>query len=327
VINDVLYGLASIAIGIAVSYGIYWGLDRLVGLTPDRVQKKIRAWAYLLPAAVLLVAVLIVPLIQTIIFSFMNENGKKFVGFENYVDLFTDVQFLDILVNNFLWVAIVPAAVVACGLLAANLTNRVGPTREKIFKSLIFMPMAISFVSAATIWSFIYTNVPPGRPEIGLLNALVTTFGGEPQPWMLISDWRINSFLLMIIIIWLQTGFAMVLLSSAIKGVPEETMEAARVDGANTFQIFWRIVIPQISGTIMAVFVTTLISVMKIFDIVLAMTGGAFKTSVLGYQFYQEYFLNSNVGAASAIVTILVVLIAPLMYIQVRTVRHQESLR
>lgn len=324
---DVFFGLAAIVLGIAAIYALYWGLDRLVRLAPDKLQVKLRPFAYLLPAAVLLIAVLVAPLIQTFIFSFMNSSGRKFVGLENYFDLFTDPSFLSILLNNFLWVAIVPAATVAAGLLVATLSNGVGPTREKIFKSLIFMPMSISFISAATIWSFIYVNAPPGRPQIGLLNAIVEFFGGEPQPWMLISDFRLNSILLMIIIIWLQTGFAMVLLSAAIKAVPEETIEAARVDGASAFQTFWRIIVPQISGTIMAVFVTVLIMVMKIFDIVLAMTGGAFETSVLGFQFYQEYFLNSDVGKASAIVTILTLLIVPLMYVQIRTARHQESLR
>ncbi len=326
-ITDVLFGATSIVVGIAVSYAVYWILDRLVGLTSDRVQKRIRAFAYLLPAAVLLIAVLFVPLIQTFVFSFMNSNGRKWVGFENYVDLFTDEGFLGILLNNFLWIAFVPAATVGFGLLIASLTNQVGPTREKVFKSLIFMPMSISFISAATIWSFIYVNVPPGRPEIGLLNALVIAFGGEPQPWMLVSEFRLNSFLLMIIIVWLQTGFAMVLISAAIKAVPEETLEAARVDGASRLQVFWRIVLPQIWGSVMAVFVTVIIMVMKIFDIVLAMTGGAFETSVLGFQFYQEYFLNSEVGKASAIVVVLTLLIVPLMWLQIRTVRHQEALR
>jgi alpha-glucoside transport system permease protein len=326
-LSDIIFALLSIAGGILVSFGIYWGLDKLVNFTPDRIQKRIRAYAYLLPAAVLLISVLLIPLIQTIIYSFMNSNGRKWVGLENYVDLFTDQSFLGVLLNNFLWVAFVPAATVGMGLLIASLTNQVGPTREKVFKSLIFMPMSISFVSAATIWSFIYVAVPPGRPNVGLLNALVETFGGEPQPWMLVSEWRLNSFLLMIIVIWLQAGFAMVLLSAAIKAVPEETMEAARVDGAGHIQVFWQIILPQIWGTVMAVFITVLITVMKIFDIVLAMTGGTFETSVLGFQFYQEYFLNSNVGKASAIVTILTLLIVPLMYVQIRTVRHQESLR
>jgi alpha-glucoside transport system permease protein len=326
-LHDILFGLLAVIVGIGASFGIYWLLDRLVNLLPNRTQKRVRAYAYILPAGVLLVTVLLLPLIQTVIFSFYNSNSRVFVGFENYIDLFTDQRFLGILLNNFLWVAFVPAATVAVGLLVASLTNQVGPTREKIFKSLIFMPMAISFVSAATIWSFLYVNVPPGRPQIGLLNALVVVFGGEPQPWMLISDWRLNSFLLMIIIVWLQAGFAMVLLSAAIKAVPEETVEAARVDGANRIQLFWQIVLPQIWGTVVAVFITVLILVMKIFDIVLAMTGGAFQTSVLGYEFYQEYFVNSEAGRGSAIVVVLVLLIVPLMWLQIRTARRQETLR
>ncbi|MEK9578724.1 MAG: sugar ABC transporter permease, partial [Aquiluna sp.] len=191
-------------------------------------------------------------------------------------------------------------------------------------------PMAISFISAATIWEFMYVDVPPGRPQIGLLNAMLSSLGIEPVAWLMTDAYRLNSFLLMIIIVWLQTGFSMVLLSAAIKAVPEETIEAARVDGASAAQTFFRIIVPQIRGTIMAVFVTVLILVMKIFDIVLAMGGGGggnFNTSVLGYAWYQEFFLNANAGKAAAIVTILVVLIAPLMWLQIRTVRAQEEAR
>jgi alpha-glucoside transport system permease protein len=172
-----------------------------------------------------------------------------------------------------------------------------------------------------------YVNVPPGRPEIGLLNAIRTSLGQEALPWMTIDEGRLNSFLLMVIIIWLQTGFAMVLLSAAIKAVPEETIEAAKIDGASAPQIFFRVIVPQIRGTIMAVFVTVLITVMKIFDIVLAMTGGTFNTSVLGFEWYREFFLNANSGAAAAVVLILMLLIIPLMWLQIRTVRHQESMR
>jgi alpha-glucoside transport system permease protein len=326
-ISDILFGLASIVIGIAASYGLYWLLDQIVNRLPEKLQKALRAWAFLLPAATLLVLILLVPLLLTFVYSFMNDAQKKFVGFDNFIDLFTDPAFIDVLINNFLWIAFVPAFTVAAGLMFASLTNNVGPTREKIFKSLIFMPMAISFVSAATIWRFMYANVPPGRPEVGLFNAILKAIGGEPQAWLQLTEGRVNSFLLMIIIVWLQTGFSMVLISSAIKGVPEETIEAARVDGASNLQLFWRIVFPQIWGTVMSVFITVVIMVMKIFDIVLAMTGGQFQTSVLGYMFYQEYFLNGNTGKASAIVAILTLLIIPLMIVQVVSFRRQEALR
>ncbi len=323
--GDIGYGLAAIVGGIAVSFGLYWALDKLVGLFPEKIQNKIRALGFVTPAAVLLVLILLFPLLDTFWLSFQSKDATEFVGFKNYVKLFTDPGFMQVLLNNFLWVAIVPAVTVGIGLLVATLSNNVGPTREKIFKSLIFMPMAISFVSAATIWRFMYVYVPPGRSEIGLLNSILHSFGIAPQPWLTLEG--INSFLLMIIIIWLQAGFAMVLLSAAIKAVPEETIEAARIDGAGTTQVFFSIIVPQIRGTIMSVFITVLILVMKIFDIVLAMTGGNFKTSVLGFEFYKYYFLDGNTGGASAIVTILTILVAPLMWMQIRTVRHQESLR
>jgi len=325
--GDILYGLLAIVLGVAISYGLYWLLSKLVSLLPAKTQDKVRHWGFLLPAATLVLVILMYPLVQTIILSFFNASGKRFIGFDNYKELFTSADFLGILLNNFLWVAIVPFFTVAIGLVFASLTNRVGPSREKIFKSLIFMPMSISFISAATIWGLIYEYVPPGRPEIGIMNALVTASGNTPQPWLLIDDFRFNSFLLMIIVIWLQAGFSMVLLSSAIKAVPEETIEAAKIDGATSGQVFFRIILPQIKGTIMSVFVTVLILVMKIFDVVLAMTRGKYNTSVLAMEFYSRFFVDNDSGAASAVVTILLVLIAPLMWLQIRTVKQQETLR
>lgn len=325
--GDLLFGIAAIALGVAGSWGLYWLLDRAVMAFPERIQEKIRALGFLLPAVVLILVVSLIPLAQTIVLSFMDNSGKKFVGLQNYTDLFGDKEFGSLLLNNFLWVAFVPAVTVGIGLLFATLTNNVGPSREKIFKSVIFMPMAISFVSAATMWSLAYNFAAPGRPQIGMLNAIIQALGGTPQPWMTIDSGRLNSFLLMIIVVWLQAGFSMVLLSAAIKAVPEETIEAARVDGANGLQVFFRVIMPQIRSTVMAVFITVLITVMKIFDIVLAMTGGNFNTSVLAFEYYKQYFLNANAGPASAIIVILTILIAPLMWIQIRTARHQETLR
>jgi alpha-glucoside transport system permease protein len=325
--GDIIFGIASIVLGVVGSWGLYWVLDRLVRFLPIKLQEKLRAVSFLLPAAALLILVSFLPLIQTLVWSFMDAGGDKFVGLKNYVDLFTSAEFLGILLNNFLWIVFVPAVTVGAGLMFASLTNQVGPSREKIFKSLVFMPMAISFISAATIWRFLYTYQPPGRPVIGLLNGIVEAFGGTSQPWLTIDTGRLNSFLLMIIVIWLQAGFSMVMLSAAIKGVPEETIEAARIDGASSREIFFRVIVPQIRGTIMSVFITVLILVMKIFDIVLAMTGGNFNTSVLGFDYYRELFVNSNFGSASAVVTILCVLIAPLMWLQIRSVRNVEENR
>ncbi|WP_296647844.1 sugar ABC transporter permease [Rhodoluna sp.] len=325
--NDILFGIGAIILGIAASWGLYWVLDFLVRLLPAKTQERLRAFSFLLPALVLLILISVIPFFQTIVWSFFDKKGKEFIGVENYVTLFTDNNFLGILLNNFLWVAFVPVITVGFGLIAANLSNNVGPRREKIMKSLIFMPMSISFVSAATIWAYFYESPPPGRPQIGLLNAIVEAFGGEAQSWLLMDAGRLNSFFLMIVVVWLNAGFSMVMLSSAIKAVPEETIEAARIDGAGPFKIFTGVIIPQIRGTIMSVFITTVIGVMKIFDIVLAMTGGNFNTSVLGYEYYRLFFVESNIGGSAAVVSILCILIAPLMWLQIRTAKFQEEIR
>jgi len=325
--GDIIFGLAAIVIGIAASYGLYALLNFLLSLLPERTYQKASWLAFLTPAAVLVILVLVMPLLQTVIWSFKDKEVKQWVGFQNYVSIFTDVRFLAILLNNFLWVLVVPAITVAIGTIVATLTNQVGPTLEKIFKSLIFMPLSISFVAAATIWAYFYAYTPPGRPVIGLLNAIVGFFGIGSQPWLTIDQGRLNSFLLMAVLVWLQVGYAMVVISAAIKAVPDETIEAAQLDGANAWQTFVGVILPQIWGTVMSVFVTVLILVMKIFDIVLAMTRGNFTTSVLAFEWYKQFFENSNIGPASAVVTILVLLIAPLMWLQINTARQQEILR
>lgn len=328
--GDIIFGLVAVVIGIIVSYGLYWLLNLLVSLLPRKISSKATVWAFVTPAAVLLILVSVVPLIQTVIWSFMEIRGKRseFVGFQNYIDIFSDPNFLSILLNNLLWVLIVPAITVAIGTLVANLSNNVGPRREKIFKSLIFMPMAISFVAASTIWAYLYAYSAPGRPVIGLAQQIQLFLGvEEPIPLIQVDDFRVNNFLLMAVVVWLQVGYSMVIISAAIKAVPEETIEAARIDGAGALQVFTRVILPQVWGSIMAVFVTVLILVMKIFDIVLAMTGGNYNTSVLAFEWYRVYFENTNTGQASAIVMVLIFLITPLVWLQIRTVRQQETLR
>jgi len=325
--TDIFVGIGAIILGIVASWGLYWLLNFLVTRLPAKWQDRLRAFSFVLPAAVLLLLISVLPLVQTVAWSFFDKHAKKFVGFENYTTIFTDPNFLQILLNNFLWVAFVPAITVGFGLVFANLSNNVGPKREKVMKSLIFMPMSISFVAAATIWGYAYDYPPPGRPKTGLVNAIIELFGGTAQPLLSIEDGHLNSFLLMIVVIWLNAGFSMVMLSAAIKAVPEETIEAARIDGAGPLKIFLRVIVPQVRGTIMAVFVTTVIGVMKVFDVILAMTGGNFNTSVLGYEYYRLFFVESNVGGSAAVVTVLCVLIAPLMWLQIRTARHQEEIR
>jgi len=325
--GDIIFGLIAVTIGIGASYGLYWLLNALLSFLPEKILKRVQWIAFLTPALVLVTLVLLVPIVQTFIWSFMDKRVEKYVGFANYVALFTDPNFWSVLVNNFLWVLVVPAITVAIGTAVATLTNQVGPTREKIFKTLIFMPMSISFVAAATIWSLTYAYVPPGRPEVGVLNSIMIGLGLEAQPWLTISDGRLNTFLLMAVLVWLQVGYSMVIISAAIKAVPEETLEAARLDAANAWQVFRHVILPQVWGSIMAVFVTVLILVMKIFDVVLAMTGGNFDTSVLALEWFRVFFESREIGPASAIVVVLFVLIVPLMYVQIRTVKQQEELR
>ena len=325
--GDIIFGLIAVTIGIGASYGLYWLLNALLSFLPEKILKRVQWIAFLTPALVLVTLVLLVPIVQTFIWSFMDKRVENYVGFDNYVALFTDPNFLSVLVNNFLWVLVVPAITVAIGTAVATLTNQVGPTREKIFKTLIFMPMSISFVAAATIWSLTYAYVPPGRPEVGVLNSIMIGLGLEAQPWLTISDGRLNTFLLMAVLVWLQVGYSMVIISAAIKAVPEETLEAARLDAANAWQVFRHVIRPQVWGSIMAVFVTVLILVMKIFDVVLAMTGGNFDTSVLALEWFRVFFESREIGPASAIVVVLFVLIVPLMYVQIRTVKQQEELR
>lgn len=212
------------------------------------------------------------------------------------------------------------------GLLVAVLADRLSPKGESISKAMMFMPMAISFVGASTIWGFIY-DYQSGDTQIGLLNAIVTAVGGEAQSWLTIDRFALNSMLLMVIVVWLQVGYAMVLLSTAIKNVPEDTLEAARIDGASELKIFFLVVIPQMKGTIITVFVTVFIMVMKIFDIVYVMTNGNFKTNVIANMFFQELFVQRNAGKASAIVVILLIAVIPVLIYQVRHFKREEAER
>ncbi len=215
----------------------------------------------------------------------------------------------------------------ALGLAVAVLADRLGPRSEKLSKSLIFLPMAISGVGQATIWRFIYEARPEGEAQIGVQNAVWTALGFDPVAWLQVDTLRLNSFLLMVILIWAQVGFSMVLLSAAVKGVPVDTLEAARIDGANERQIFFRVIVPQIWATVITVFITVLIGVMKIFDVVYVMTNGNFNTDVIAVRFFNELFRNGNNGRAAAIVVMLMIAVLPVIVYQVRHFRAEEAAR
>jgi alpha-glucoside transport system permease protein len=270
---------------------------------------------------------LVLPTIGTVLSAFKNEDGTEWVGIRNFLKLFKDPNFGSTVFNNFEWVAVVPIVTVAFGIMIATLTDRLGPIRERVIKGIIFMPLAISFVAASSIWRLTYSWTGGGQQEVGMLNAIVTAFGGQPVSWMQAEEFTLNNLLIMVVVIWANAGFAMTLLSAAIKAVPEETIEAAAIDGATGWQVFWRVILPQIRVTAVSVFITVLISTMKIFDVIWGMTGGNFHTNVLGVDFFLEYFVYNNEGKASAVVVILMLAIIPIMIYQVRTYRKQEELR
>ncbi|MGI5288374.1 carbohydrate ABC transporter permease [Nonomuraea polychroma] len=320
-INAVLAVIA----GVGGALVLFWLLNRLVGLLPGKWEDRLKPYVYIGPAFLAISLYLIYPAIQTINFSFANADSTAYVGLDNYTSLLGSAGFRSTLVNTLLWIVIVPAVTIALGLGIAVLADRLRPRAEKLAKTAIFMPMAISAVGAGTIWRFVYATNPPGEPQIGVQNAIVTGLGFDPVSWLQITDFKFNSLELMVMLLWAQVGFSMVLLSAAIKGVPADTLEAARIDGASERQIFRKVIVPQIRGTIITVFVTVTIGVMKLFDIVYVMTNGDFNTNVIGVQFFNELFTNFNNGHAAAIVVMLMIAIIPIMIYQVRHFRTEEA--
>lgn len=319
--------IIAIVAGVGVVLVLFWFANWVVERLPARLSEKVKPWVFVGPAVVLISVFLIYPAIRTLVQSFYDRRGTTFVGLDNYVGLATDTNFHQTLLNTLMWIVIVPVSAVVLGLLVAILADRLAPSGEKLTKTMIFMPMAISMVGASTIWGFIYDWNPPGTDQIGFLNAIVVALGGEPQVWLQIQTAKLNSLLLMVILIWLQVGYAMVLISSAIKGVPEDTIEAARIDGASEIQAFFRIIVPQIWGTVITVFVTILIGVMKVFDIVYVTTNGLYGTQVIANDFFLTLFQFNNQGRASAIVVVLLVAVIPVMVYQVRRFRAEEAMK
>lgn len=279
----------------------------------------IRPWLFLFPALAALGIYLIYPVLNSIWLSFRDASGREYVGMANYKWLIGDGKFRESMLNNMLWLIVVPALSTLFGLIAAALTDRI--RWGNIAKALIFMPMAISFIGAAVIWKFIYDYRGAEAEQIGLLNALVDVMGGTPAAWITVPFW--NSFFLMAILVWIQTGFAMVILSAALRGIPEETIEAAILDGARPLQIFWRIKVPQIWGTIAVVWTTITILVLKVFDIVLAMTNGQWGSQVLANLMFDWMFRGNDVGRASTVALVIMLLVTPIMVWNIRNARAE----
>ena len=325
--SKILIGALGLVVGIGGAVVFFRFLNMIIEGLPSRLGEGLIPYAFLLPALSLLGLMLIYPTAQTVVYSFANDDSTEWAGLANYRAIFGSGEFWQALLNNFLWILIVPIITVAFGLAVAVLADKLSPQGERISKSLIFLPMSISFVGASTIWGLVYAYSSPDSAQTGLFNAVVTTLGGDPQPWMQIDTARLNSLLLMVILIWLQTGFAMVLISSAIKGVPEDTVEAGRMDGASEVRIFWQIIFPQVRPTLVAVFITVLILVLKVFDIIYVMTNGRDNSDVIANLFFRKLFVDQQAGQASAIVVVLLLLVVPILIFQVRSYQSQEANR
>jgi len=408
--NPALLGLVTIIVGVGGCLGYFYFsnmiLDKFIfpATGPNRGRNinranQVRPWLFLFPAIFALGLYLAYPVFETLRLSLTDRSqDDAFVGLANYRQMFSETKFWEAMRNNMLWLIVVPAASTAFGLLAAQLTDRIAWGAAA--KSMIFMPMAISFVGASVIFKLIYDTRPEGQNQIGVLNAvwlqfeggagsfmflkllpllIVASFGaivayvgyillkpfitagekpggagfiavrligiavaawlvltsigslfgivtttlpyGEPQTWLTLPFY--NSFFLMVVLIWIQTGFAMVILSAALRGIPEETIEAAVIDGANPFQIFFKIKVPQIMPTIVVVWTTITLTVLKVFDIVFAMTNGQWETQVLANYMFDKLFRANDWGVGSASAIIIMLLVSPILVWNVYNARKE----
>jgi alpha-glucoside transport system permease protein len=313
-----------VVIGVpAVLFGYIALTERLIQLAPERSQNRLRPWVWLFPALAFLGVFLVYPTIYTFYLSFLDRASEAFVGLDNYIYFFTTSDTLIALRNNAIWLVLLTLFAVGAGLMIAILVDRV--RYESVAKSVIFVPLAISFVGAGVIWKFMYDYRPPGQPQTGTLNGIVTAAGGDPVPWLLTSPW--NTIALIVVAAWIWTGFCMVILSGALKGISVELLEAARVDGASEWQVFRGITFPLLLPTIAVVATTMVITSLKAFDIVYVMTNGAFDTEVIANRMYKELFAFGQPGRASATAILLLLLIIPVMVININRFRQQEAIR
>ena len=278
------------------------------------------AFFFLLPTLLLLAVGLVVPAIRTTLLSFMDSGSNNWVGLDNYRWMFAEDSIVRVLINTLIWVLLVPLVATAFGLIYAVLVDKA--RFEAVAKSLIFLPMAISFVGASIIWKFVYAYRGEGD-QIGLLNQIVVSLGGEPKQWLL--DSPLNTFLLIAIMVWIQAGFAMVVLSAAIKAIPADIVEAARLDGTTPWQMFWRITMPSIRPALIVVVVTLSIATLKVFDIVRTATNGNYDTNVIATEMYNQAFRYQENGQGSALAVFLFVLVIPIVIYQIRNLRQQRE--
>ncbi|HEY6597602.1 MAG TPA: sugar ABC transporter permease [Asanoa sp.] len=309
----------AILIFVAVVSVILFIAGRLGGRRSDRWV----AFAFLIPAVLMLLVGLLYPGIRTIFQSFFDADGNGFIGINNYKTIFTSSDQLVVLRNTVFWVVVTPFVATSIGLLYAILVDK--SRFEAFAKALIFLPMAISFVGASIIWKFVYEYRPdqPGVKQIGLLNQVLVMLGGKPQNWLI--DSPLNTFLLIVVMIWIQAGFAMTVLSAAIKAIPDDIIEAARLDGVTALGMFRFVTLPSIRPALVVVLTTIGIGVLKVFDIVRTATGGNFDTSVVANEFYSQSFRASNQGLGAALAVLLFILVVPIVAYNVRQMRASEA--
>ncbi len=311
--------LLAVVLFVAVVGVILLVASRFHGRKADRAT----AIAFLLPTALLLSIGLIYPALRTVYESFYDAQGSAFVGADNYRTIATSSDQLIVLRNTVFWVVLTPFFATAVGLLYAILVDKA--RFEKVAKALIFLPMAISFVGASIIWKFVYTYRPDqgNIKQIGLLNQIVVWLGGTPQNWLLEKPW--NTLLLIVVMVWIQAGFAMTILSAAIKAIPDDIVEAARLDGVRAWGMFRFVTVPSIRPALIVVLTTIGIATLKVFDIVRTMTGGQFGTSVIANEFYTQSFRADNQGLGAALAVVLFLLVIPIVVYNIRQLRATEG--
>ncbi len=314
-----LLGAIALFVGVGGIWLLFTTASTLAERFPPGIRDRVMPWIFVAPALVLLTIYLVYPAVTTVIGSFLDKKGAFTLA--NWASLGTG-PFLEIIRNNAIWLVVATAGSVGLGLLTAALFDRI--RHEAVAKIFVFTPLAISLVGATVIWKFVYAWQPPSQPQFGLLNAIWTSLGNQPVPWA--TTFPINLPAQMLIMIWLQTGFAMVVFSAAIKGVSVEVQEAARLDGANDRQIFFKVIIPLIRGSIITVTTTIAIATLKIFDIVMSISGGRNHDDVVAVRMFTEMFQFFNDGRAAALATVLFIAVLPVMLLNLRNFRRQAAM-
>jgi alpha-glucoside transport system permease protein len=312
-----------VQMGIAIA--LFLVVVGVVLVLADRVKSRrgevLQTTAFVLPAVLMISFGLLYPAVRTVWESFRNSASTAYVGWDNYHHIFTDHDELQILRNTALWVVVTPVVATLIGLVYAVLVDRA--RFEKAAKALIFLPMAISLVGASLIWKFVYDYRATENPQIGLANQIIKWLGMDTYRFLLNEPW--NTFFLIVIMIWVQAGFAMTVLSASIKSIPDDIVEAARLDGVSGFRMFRFITVPMIRPSLIVVLTTISITTLKVFDIVRTATGGNFGTSVLAYDFYVQSFRSFNTGLGAALAVLLFLLVTPIVIYNIRQMRRLEA--